>query len=584
MVSTLTLSKLNVPNLRTVLCNATGFAPQTDVYCSYHDNCSGHLQSSPSGRISFPSFMVHMDEEIMSEADRLHAAFLGITRTQGTLTPLEFSVALREYFSGRRGILKYRALGMQPMMGCRGVATCHWGSDFRKVFIPRRWMNRINVATVAELTDPNGEHFVSSDYTIRKVVDGDYAILIRCPTLSDQSIQAVQVYAWDEASIGVHPNFCSPLNLDYDGDEVHVVPLVTPLAIVELKQYMSDNAPYTFDTIASESVSHLMTGHITVDRHNAFLLSTRSLGDTQPDVIGTDLHTQMRNKPGPWKNIRNTMTAATVSCEDFRRRSITAIDNLTQSHLCIHEGHTFSRQLKYAMSQISSQNHVVRAKWFHSADGTMQGLRIPPYISLSTGLPGVRLASRIGRNVTQLLLDIAKRAVSSSATTGVLLSLLSNGESYTACIDPRTGSKLVSVTSSIPSNAEILLPMSRTGIALYRGTLASKFRIALVACEYALQCLKIEWEGIELYELAYCVAAASLINESPPITGTRSMQFISRTHSNVLLTGIVDDLKQMDATIREAAPLHFVSSSDDPMIASFIGNFSRINHLSVRHK
>ncbi|KAI5307077.1 hypothetical protein KEM56_004916 [Ascosphaera pollenicola] len=41
--------------------------------------------------------------------------------------------------------------------------------------------------------------------------------------VGDSSVQAVRVKMWDNLTIGVHPEMCSPLNLDFDGDEVHVM-------------------------------------------------------------------------------------------------------------------------------------------------------------------------------------------------------------------------------------------------------------------------------------------------------------------------------------------------------------------------
>ncbi len=93
----------------------------------------------------------------------------------------------------------------------RGVATCHWRSDFRSVFIPRAWMKHVKVLDF-KYTHSSASSTIEGTPMIDCIKDGDYAMLGRCPSLSNHSIQAVRVYGWNNGSIGVHPNMCDPTN------------------------------------------------------------------------------------------------------------------------------------------------------------------------------------------------------------------------------------------------------------------------------------------------------------------------------------------------------------------------------------
>ncbi|KAI5277392.1 hypothetical protein KEM54_005039, partial [Ascosphaera aggregata] len=52
---------------------------------------------------------------------------------------------------------------------------------------------------------------------------------------------------WDNLTIGVHPEMCSPLNLDFDGDEVHVMIVTEETSKEEISKLASIDDLTAFD-------------------------------------------------------------------------------------------------------------------------------------------------------------------------------------------------------------------------------------------------------------------------------------------------------------------------------------------------
>ena len=133
--------------------------------------------------------------------------------------------------------MRYKLLGSKPITSMRGVATCVWNINPHTVLIPDRWMRNVKVP-YRKRSDSNVQ---SPSFIFRPVQDGDYAVLLCCPIVSDMSVQPVTVLRWNSLSVGVHPEMCRPLNLDYDGDEVHVIILSSPESRDELLKSISSS-------------------------------------------------------------------------------------------------------------------------------------------------------------------------------------------------------------------------------------------------------------------------------------------------------------------------------------------------------
>lgn len=94
---------------------------------------------------------------------------------------------------------------------------CTWTDPYFEVWLPCRWEERMMVPMRLE----EGE-YGSPYYSWRKLKKDDCAILSRCPVLSHESVRCVRLRFWSEPSIGLRLDDCASLNLDFNGDEVHV--------------------------------------------------------------------------------------------------------------------------------------------------------------------------------------------------------------------------------------------------------------------------------------------------------------------------------------------------------------------------
>ncbi|KAJ3083785.1 hypothetical protein HDU99_006288 [Rhizoclosmatium hyalinum] len=400
---------------------------------------------------------------------------------------------MRDDLAGRRGVLKYKAGGIAPMTAIRGVATCSWHINESIVYVP-----------------------LSPKIQFRAAKNGDKAILLRCPALSYDSLQAVSIHAWDNDSIGVHPNYCDYLKLDFDGDEVHLLIVTDPISSDHrFSKLLDDVVP---KTIYEEPADRL---------YNYFAWSTLR-DSTAVTMLSEESHKQVGNKPGPWSLMQEVMSDPFAYRAKFQENSKSALHNLTQSNLRVAEGHIYGRQLRCASMQVSSSNNVVRSSWLQSGQSQVMAMKIPSGVNgvlPESGYPGARLSSRISKEVTQLLLDMAKRAISSTTTSRGMMSLLGDDDPY----------YVISDRTHVSSSSREWLSKINPPELRY-----SKI-VAMLA--YACQLLNVKTTPRELYELAYCIYGSTELKDCPALTGSNQMAFLSKTSSNVLSIGIADDLR-----------------------------------------
>jgi DNA-directed RNA polymerase beta' subunit len=80
------------------------------------------------------------------------------------------------------------------------------------------------------------------DVVERELMDGDYAIINRQPSLHRQSMLAMQVVLHDELTIGLHLGYTRAFNADFDGDEMNIFmvfsleSIATEMHIMNVKQ------------------------------------------------------------------------------------------------------------------------------------------------------------------------------------------------------------------------------------------------------------------------------------------------------------------------------------------------------------
>lgn len=77
------------------------------------------------------------------------------------------------------------------------------------------------------------------DVVEREMMDGDYTIINRQPTLHKQGMQGMQVVLHDELTIGLHLGYTRAFNADFDGDEMNVMHISNLTSISEVMNIMN---------------------------------------------------------------------------------------------------------------------------------------------------------------------------------------------------------------------------------------------------------------------------------------------------------------------------------------------------------
>ncbi|CAH0476528.1 unnamed protein product [Peronospora belbahrii] len=146
--------------------------------------------------------------------------------------------------------------------------------------------------------------------TWRRPRDGDYALLSRNPVLSHESVRCVRIIGWDKQSIGVHPEYCVPLNVDYDGDEVNVQIVDGRKCEQEARSSIDANVLSKFSDENVERVLREFRGKLTADSLEVcdfMTFSTMSITQAGSKRPNTSLHKLCRCKDELWDIIVDGM-------------------------------------------------------------------------------------------------------------------------------------------------------------------------------------------------------------------------------------------------------------------------------------
>ncbi|EIE92586.1 hypothetical protein RO3G_17297 [Rhizopus delemar RA 99-880] len=530
MVSKIEIKPLKVDNLKYVMKDTT--APSvTNIRCVMHEDCQGHLLGNSRGTIVLPSMCVNEDLMTMDERGKLNHQMLS-----DSISPDDYSRGVRNTLMGKRGMLRHACMGIRPLTTIRGVASCTWTEDPSTVYIPYKWTKDMRIPFRR-----GGDRLQSPYWAFRGVVDGDYAILIRCPSISDNSCMPVRVYAWDKPSIGVHPAMCEHLNLDFDGDEVHIGVVSSLAAVDEIKSLMHKNP--LFNKFRPEVVSDI-TSRLSNNIHEDFMLhSTLSLSmiDMNDDEVFTPLHSLSRCKRGSWDLLRQRLDMDKTINDDTK--------NLVPF-------------------------------WFEP--GT--SLTLPTLehgdVRNSYGYPGMRLASKISGKIMQGALDTAKHGITTSGED-LILSLLSMSRQTYEILSHGNRTKLMKITPKTTKVGKVLATTSRFRMQMMGSVLGLRSCVSMVAC--ACESMKISYTNSELAHFAALIYYTSMIDPRSPVTDFKPTSFLSKTSTDYLSVGVAENLIMADIGLNTSL-ISGCMSVESAAIALIIGNFKGIRSRSIRHK
>ena len=502
--------------------------------CKIHKNCMGHLQTSAKGGVLVPKWLVSDDPEMMDARATAAMSFVN-----GSLEERGYGRAIRQTLMGKRGLARYRLLGSKPITSSRGVASCVWGDDPHVVYMPSRWMKSIKVPFCK-----SDQGYKSPYFSFREVRDGDRAVLIRCPIVTDSSVQPITVRPWDNLSIGVHPEMCTPLNLDFDGDEVHVTAVSDEESVAEI-DYL----------IATSGLSKFSAYQGLPANDGDFMVgSTVSMRELAHTGQSSKYHRICRCKE------ESRMPMVDIDTTPLSRRShgllgqwSDAMLSLVVSHLSVSKGYTFSRQLKAAASTVMYDNGTYRVNWSspRSSNPTVPMYMHPvdePYY----GLPAVRSAGKLAGVLMQSYLDMAKKNVASTHQA-MFASLVSRSDVHSYVI--RTGDRMVVLSSgSRPAIAPGSSLVATTDPSVIKSTGSRYESMAMCSMAVDLACRKsgIQVSRSEVVALSCLVYSAIEVTGCAHITDSSPRQFLSHTPYSRVVGSLIENLGVIDRADLEA--------------------------------
>lgn len=255
--------------------------------CRHHRDCFGHMCKTPSGATLPPQSLSMRDGPIVTEylkASKL--AFQGRNK--------DYVEQLKKTNYTKKGTM--RSIMSSPIAGsCRLIATPMWEPGRQYIGISPNLASKLHVCRV-ELLEDGTRNLVYTETTVK---DGDWAIVIRPPSLSIRNVQPMKYLFWKFDCAGIHPEAFSAFHGDYDGDELHTIPVFEPTSVAECESWY---IPASRDFAEGRKTYKEMTGDVHYDVEsdtmcefiNYSTVSAREMADGIPDLVFGKVS---RNKP-----------------------------------------------------------------------------------------------------------------------------------------------------------------------------------------------------------------------------------------------------------------------------------------------
>ena len=195
--------------------------------CAEHKDCFGHVCETPRGIKLVPQSLSMVKGETAN--DYLKAARMAFSGDRAGYEGLLRSVNMKKTGHMRKDILG------TPISG-----------SMRLIIVPQVQLPRGTIAVprnIARLlrTPTRGRDTATGRPTDRVeercMRDGDWAIMVRPPSLTLYSAQPVRVRLWDVQTLGVSPDDVGFWHGDFDGDEMHVYPVYEADSVDECQRW-----------------------------------------------------------------------------------------------------------------------------------------------------------------------------------------------------------------------------------------------------------------------------------------------------------------------------------------------------------
>lgn len=574
-VKSLSLERIDIGNLRTKEVDAHTFRGSA---CTIHERCMGHLLSSSRSSLLLPKWCISDDPEMMDRRSRATLAAMS-----GTMCPRVYSEELRSTLMGKRGLMRHKLLGSKPITSMRGVATCVWSINPHVVLIPHRWMKDVKVP----YRKRGRNNTVSPSFSFRSAVNGDHAVLLRCPVVSDSSVQPVTIVGWNNLSIGVHPEMCAPLNLDYDGDEVHVTIVSSVEAKGELQQSIEVS---TLGKFSNNNVATALadTNCLPHDNDADFMVGTTlCMSELDSYVYNSAIAKISKCKESSRGAFLATCKIKTLGPElSILDQWSNAMHQMTVSNLSVSMGHTFSRQLSIAAMTVVTDPEQPRPYWSPETNSPMCVPTLSRFNDHVYGFPGVRLATRLAGAMTQGYLDMAKGAAS-SVNDALLASMVSKSTEYCYLVGVR-GEELRMVTAlrrsvgpHLEDGSTVLASTDPRYVLKHIGN-ANAPRSCVTMLEITCRRLGVTYDEDEIVHLASLIFHSICSVGHAEITSTSPGVFLSGTSCDRLASALCESIYVLDRVDLRKSDSRGMNTSECgyPYCALSVGNMCRLNAVS----
>ena len=255
--------------------------------CREHRSCFGHMCKTPSGAILPPQSMSMRDGPIVTEYLKAsNLAFQGKNE--------EYVEQLKKTNYTKKGTM--RSIMSTPIAGsCRLIATPMWEPGRQYIGISPNLASKLRVCRIEVLEDGTKDII----YTETSVKEGDWAIVIRPPSLSIRNVQPMKYLFWNLDCAGIHPEAFSAFHGDYDGDELHTIPVFEPASVTECESW---EIPPSQDFVKGRQMYKDIIGGDKYDVEsdtmcefiNYSTVSAREMAEGIPDLV---FGKASRNKP-----------------------------------------------------------------------------------------------------------------------------------------------------------------------------------------------------------------------------------------------------------------------------------------------
>ncbi|KAJ3318124.1 hypothetical protein HDV06_000804 [Boothiomyces sp. JEL0866] len=392
LVTKLELKDLKVVNLKTV--QPREFKNSTIYTCSFpeHSNCIGHLQAINDMCVGFPSFCTVDDEELLDKRGYANRRLFS-----EEISSKDFCDTIMQTFLGKNGMFRAGLLSFRPLTSCRGVASLVETPDPNIIFLPRKWMNNMQIPVRLEV--PN-EKLRSPYYTFRQATDGDYGIVLRCPVILIGSVQPVKIYGWDNYSVGCNANLCERMNLDFDGDEVHVCIVSSTKSVNEVKEAIKKETSVKFSTDSINRAKEYCPDGVV----DFMLSSTTSITEIDSISYSNPLFKLSRCKESA-RLSSSLIYKEELNPSSYITSGLKRVKDITESQLAICKKYVLARQLKnVSLESVPRSN---RFEDFWTKKWNDLSILIPDGVKVY-GNPSCRFATKLTQSIVQGALDKAK--------------------------------------------------------------------------------------------------------------------------------------------------------------------------------